>query len=281
MKSASLALIAILDSDHFIMADLVTITLVSGNVHRFTNADQAITYGGNTYTPWPLERGGVSLRLGVQVDSLQLTLYGGINEPWEGMTLPGYAQNGGFDGARVSIDRAFMATFGDTSAGVVNIFSGRVSEAQPSRTQTVLTIHSDLELLNIKLPRFVYQAACRNTLYDVGCTVNKASYAASGTVTSGSTRTVINSGVSGAANYYTLGVITFDTGDNTGQSRTVKAFSSGQFVLMSPLLHDPTAGDTFTAYPGCDLRSYTCNHKFSNIGQFGGVPYIPTAETGA
>lgn len=281
MKSASPELIAILDRDNFIPADLVTITLLSVTVYRLTSCDQAITYDGHVYTPWPMVRDGVSLTLGARVDSMGLTLYGGIDDIFDGQPLPAFAERGGFDGARVEVSRVFMEAFGDTSAGAVYIFSGRVSETSPSRTSTHLTVNSDLELLNIKLPKFVYQASCRNTLYDVGCTVNRASFAETGSSIIGSSTSAVHSSLSFADNYFTLGTIEFTSGQNAGEKRTVKKFYSGIFVLSSPLPYTPAFGDSFTAYPGCDLTKSTCRTKFSNIGNFGGVPYIPTAETGA
>ena len=41
-----------------------------------------------------------------------------------------------------------MPTYGDTSAGVVNLFFGNVSEVRPSRSTVVLTVSSQLELLS-------------------------------------------------------------------------------------------------------------------------------------
>jgi len=50
MKTASPALIALLNSsEQFIMADLFTISLISGGVYRYTSADIPITVGLNTF----------------------------------------------------------------------------------------------------------------------------------------------------------------------------------------------------------------------------------------
>jgi uncharacterized phage protein (TIGR02218 family) len=178
----------------------------------------------------------------------------------------------------VLVERAIMATFGDTSAGTVHIFQGRVSTAKPSRTEVALTINSDIELLNIQIPRNTYQPGCRHTLFDGGCTLSKAAYAVSGTVNSGSSVSAILSSLSQATDYFTLGTITFTSGANAGTSRTIKWFGGGSFALTQPLLFAPVAGDTFTAYPGCDKQMTTCASKYGNKANFGGTPYVPQAE---
>ena len=59
-----------------------------------------------------------------------------------------------------------MATPGDTSAGTVSIFSGRVADVQASRTEAILSVASDLTLLNVMMPRNVYQPARLHALFD-------------------------------------------------------------------------------------------------------------------
>jgi uncharacterized phage protein (TIGR02218 family) len=51
------------------------------------------------------------------------------------------------------------------------------------------------------------------------------------------------------------------------------------FTLLNPLPLVPSAGDAFTAYPGCDKTQATCTTKFANLGAFRGFPFIPQPET--
>lgn len=278
MKSASPTLIALLDSGTFLMAELFTITLKSGTVLRYTDADAALTYGGHSFAPFPLSRGTTRLGVGIQVDTMALTLFGGADTTVAGSPLPALAASGGFDGARVLVERAFMATFGDTTPGTVHIFEGRVAQAKPSRTAVELTVNSETELLNIKLPRNVYQTGCRHTLFDAGCTLDKLLWGSPGEVQSGATATVIPSDLGNADGYFTLGTVEFTSGANSGLKRTVKLFAGSAFTLVPALPVAPAAGDTFDAYPGCDKRQQTCNSKFSNKANFGGQPFVPRAE---
>ena len=65
----------------------------------------------------------------------------------------------------------------------------------------------------------------------------------------------------------------------SGISRTVKSYAGGQFVFILPLPYDPTVGDTFSVYPGCDKTQAVCQSKFNNVARFRGFPFIPVPET--
>jgi uncharacterized phage protein (TIGR02218 family) len=198
-----------------------------------------------------------------------------------GIPLVKFAAIGGFDGARAALWRTFMpvSSWGDVSAGYLIQFSGRTAELEPTRTGVKMNVNSDLELLNVMLPRNVYQAGCVHKLYDAGCALSRAALTVSSAAASGSTQRVINSALAQAAGYFDLGVLTFTAGANTGISRTVKSYAPGVHTLSFPLPSVPAIGDTFTTYPGCDKQQATCNAKFSNVANFGGFPFIPAPET--
>lgn len=278
MKSASAGLIALLSSNEFKLADLYTITLSTGSVLRYTSADIKIVYGGNTFLPVPIERSRIRTVIGVEVDTLDIRVY-----PTPAMLVNGnpFLQSiysGAFDGALVMLERAFMATWGDTSPGCLHLFEGNVSDTDVDGFMVSIKVRSLLELLNIKMPRNVYQASCCNSLYDTACGANRATYAINGTATGGSI-TSVNSGLGQAAGYFDQGVIKFLTGPNAGVSRTVKSFAGGVFQLSVPLALPAASGHTFTAWPGCDKTLATCSSKFSNAAKYRGFPWIPVPET--
>jgi len=280
MKTASAATIAILAGNQAMWADLFTIQLINGTILYYTSGDGPIVYNGNTYINYPvIKRSGTKLKVGIEVDSIDITIWPRSSDLVSGLPFPQFAANGGFDGARIQVDRCYMTTYGDTSAGIVNVFTGAVSDVNPSRTEIVLTVSSDLQLLNILMPRNTYQPGCTHTLYDAGCGAIKSSFGSASSVNAASTTTQINCGLAQVAGWFDGGTITFTSGINSGVSRTVKSYTPGVLMMALPLPNAPATSDTFTAYAGCDKSKNTCVSKFNRLVSFRGFPYIPTPET--
>jgi uncharacterized phage protein (TIGR02218 family) len=278
MKTASSALIAHLNSaTQFLMADLYTLTLNGGFVARYTSADSSLTVGGNTFASFLIQRTKIRSTVGLEVDTLDVTLNPGPTDLLSGTQWITAARNGGLDGASLLLEKLYMPTFGDTSLGALVLFSGRVSDVVCGRTAVQLTVKSELELLDVQLPRNFYQSGCGNTLFDAGCGLNKAAYAVNGSATN-SSATMIASVLAQPDGYFALGTITFTSGANAGVTRSVREFANGVFTLSLPLLAPVQHGDSFLAYPGCDKVKETCDGKFGNIVHFRGFPYVPDPE---
>jgi uncharacterized phage protein (TIGR02218 family) len=191
-----------------------------------------------------------------------------------------------FDGAELTLERAFMPQYGDTSAGTVIMFVGRVAEIDCGRSLATFTVNSHLELLNLNLPRNLWQAGCVNILGDAACGVNLASYAMSGAAASGSSASAVLAALIQATGYFDQGKIAFTSGANAGLSRGIKTWVAGSggtpgtVALIAPCPTAPAAGDAFQITPGCDktLDANGCA-KFANIARFRGFPYVPAPET--
>ena len=259
MKAASSALIALLASGQYRYADLYTFTLRTGAVLRYTSADTDITLGGNLFrsggevSGYALVEGGRmrSVR-GLEVDTTDITIAPGANDQVNGLGLLQAARQGLFDRAGVLKERAFMASWGDTSAGTLIAFSGEVAEVSPSRTGIKLSVKSDIYLLNTNMPRAVYQTSCPHTFGDTGCGFVRSTLAATSTALAGSTAWSILCGLTQAADYFDLGTITFTAGVNAGVSRGVKLSAPGSVTTFSPFPNAPAVGDAFLITPGCD-----------------------------
>ncbi len=303
MKQASALTRSLLASHQLLYADLYTITFVVTDPGAspggygygppppvrllYTDADRNLIYNGNTYlcTHPAVSRTGIKCALDLSVDTVEVSIFGAATDLVLGVPFPQFAFNGGFDGATVSIDRCFMATYGDTSAGVVNLFFGNVSEVKPSRSAVVLTVSSQLELLNLNMPRNLLAPGCIHSLFDTGCTLTQANYAAHDWVTAGSAAAVNSTGIDMPSGYFTKGSILFTSGADTGATATIKqhTLTNGvnTFTLMAPLNAAPAVGDNFTAFPGCDKTMATCRGTFNNLIHFRGWPFVPspTAST--
>lgn len=282
MKTASSALISLLNSGtQFIIADLYDFVLVDGTTLRYTSADKDLTVSGNVYSSAgvKLDRGKTRIVVGVQVDTLDISAYANPTDTIGATPFIQSLGNGALDGAQVTLWRIVMPTFGDTSTGPLWLFSGQVAEIAFGRMSARIRVKSDLQLLNAHMPRNVYQAGCLHTLYDSGCTLNRATFAITGTVSSATLTSITPTASLGANGYFDLGIIKFTSGANNGVSMTVKQYTSGVFTLMRPLNSVSANGDTFTAYPGCDKLQATCTAKFNNLNNFRGFPYVPIPET--
>lgn len=306
MRAASADLIELLNSaTEFRIADLVTIVQADGTTTRWTSADvdiAAVSRVDNashvfSSTGPRFTRGQTKLAIGLEVDTLALTVYpnptldliGGV--PW-----PQAVRQGNLDEARVTLERAFMPAWGDTSAGTVILFSGRVGEADSMRDEIKIEVKSDLELLGTSLmPRNVYQPSCLHTLFDAGCALSKAAFTMTGTAAAASTAIAINATIAQASGYFDLGVITFTSGQNAGLFRSIRSWVSGSpgtLQLVRPFPYAPAPGDAFSITPGCDkaitppipfahafdVRFGTCQSKFANLVHARAFPFVPTPE---
>lgn len=277
MKTANASLITLLGTvNEIVMADLLTITLLGGGVLYLTSADIDITYGGNTYLSRGIQfaRSKIKTVVGIQVDSLSLSLYGDSTTLINGQALFTAAVLGVFDGASVRLERAYMQTIG-TIVGTLIQFIGNISQADIGRTEVKLQVKSNLELLNIMMPRNVWQQGCINTLYDTACGLPRTPVASS--TNAGSTSSIINCGLTNADGYFNLGYITYTSGANNGVRRTIKTYTVGILTTMNPLPNVPALNDTFNAFRGCDKTQSTCN-GYGNLARYRGMPYIPSPD---
>jgi uncharacterized phage protein (TIGR02218 family) len=282
--SGSPALQALLASGQFWMADLYTITLISGTVLRLATSDYDVTVvsSGQLYTsagPY-LQRSNIKQSLGASVDDMTITAYANLAHLVDGVPFLQAIRQGAFDGANLVIDRAFMPNMGDTSVGVVRRFGGRFGQIDADRTSAQITIKSHSELLSIQMPRLLYSPGCILTLYSPPCGVVRANYTFTGTVGVGSTLSAVN--VLGLTtqgdHYFDTGIIAFNGGLIR---RSIKTWTGDTAQLSMPLYTLPSPGDSVTMTAGCDKTLATCGSRFSNTAFFQGQPYIPDPETAA
>ena len=279
MRQASAALIALLNSSaEFTMADLYTFTLLGSGVYRYSGAQTALTdSNGNFFSLGPkFERSKTKVVVGVQVDELDLQVYPEPTDRLGSIPWLTAAWTGQFDGALLQVERAFMQPYG-TVVGTVVLFAGRISDIDSSRTGIDMKCRSHLELLNIQMPRRLWQSSCTHVFGDAMCKFDRSSLAVNFACAAGSTQTVVQGPP--AITPYLQGSITGLSGANAGNTRTITGFVPGQSVTVKlAFLYAPAAGDQFQLLPGCDHSLTTCTNAFANQAHFGGMPFIPAPE---
>lgn len=286
-------LLALLRGRQFFAADLYAFALTAGPALYYCSGDRDISWrgivfrGGGQVGPYfdrRDRRSKCNSKIGLQADTLSFDVMPGAALVG-GVPFLVAVREGVFDGADLTLYRAFMPSYGDVSNGLIILFAGRVAEVDGGRTVITITAKSHLELLDMQLPRNLYQPGCVNALGDTSCGVDltAAAYHADGIVQAGSTNAVIAAYLVSVPQQgaFDLGTIAFTSGTLSGQSYSVKRVVYGQphqISLTGYALAPPSAGDTFRITYGCDKTP-----GFSSITITGltstGVPAIGNPST--
>jgi hypothetical protein len=313
MRPASAALAAYLAAnDHFVVADLYTFALASGETLRYSGWTTALTIPATAFPAGSLNhaagddvtftlgarfgRSRVTTRIGVEPAELDVEIFAGDDDRVGSFLFADAVQLGLFDGAAVELDRLFAAPPApgslalDLGLGAIVWFYGRVADSDVGRARVQLKVKSLMNLLAIQqMPRRLYQASCGHVFGDRMCGYDRvagknAAGVATGngaltvTAAAGSTQALIASGAA-IPSAYSQGTLTGASGANTGYRRTIANLGSGaEIALFKPFLFPVASGDSFTALPGCDHTTGACANLFDNLARYGGFPYIPPPE---
>lgn len=278
------------------IADLYTFTLSGGEVLRYSGWQKALSAPAPetddpviTFDLGPkFHRNKTKVQIGVQVDELEIEVYTSA----EALVLNGGAltwqealRGGLFDGSYCALWRCFMSKPADDATfevvGTVSWFYGRIADVEIGRTKNKIKVKSLLDLLNVQMPRRLFQAACTHIFGDAMCGFDRATMAQDITCTVGTMQSQIH--YAGPApvpsTLYDNGTLIGKSGANTGYKRTIIKLTGGVAFLLEPWIFPVEIGDEFTMLPGCDHTLDTCNGTFDNLSRFGGFPYIPPPES--
>lgn len=284
-----------------IIGHLYTFTSVSGTLDYFTDLDVDITYGGNLYKSSSLRIDGMRRKtsVGLEVDEQEVKIYALPAETLFGGTFLSGAESGTLDGCLIQRVRAvWQIHTGNLLVDVTTyaplqvwtMFIGYASEiVKGGQTRIEMKVKSPLVKLEVNMPRNYYQPGCLWSLFDVGmpvgfsgCSLLQSNFAVSGTVAAGPTslQIPVSGGISPAIGLdgiaqYAQGRIAFTSGANNGITALINTNDASILYLAYPLTTVPTAGDTFTYYPGCSKSYNTCQLKFANQGHFRGFDKVP------
>lgn len=279
MKSVSAGLATHIASEATTLATLWRVVRRDAQVFTFTDHDQDIVYGGETYAAsLGYQRAAISSGAELAVDETELL---GMLD--SASIDEGELRAGVWDHAEV---RIFAVNYADLTQGELKLRRGRIGEVV---AQDDGTFRAELRGLAQPLQQTVgslYQPECRADLGDARCKVNLAfgagwtQEAAIETVTD-SVTLIMPSSLSGFADaYFTGGVVVWQDGTNSGVAREVLSWtqSTRTLSLFSPPPFTPEVGDTLHLQPGCDKRKGTCQATFNNYLNFRGEPFVPGAN---
>jgi uncharacterized phage protein (TIGR02218 family) len=83
-----------------------------------------------------------------------------------------------------------------------------------------------------------------------------------------------------AADWFAAGTLQFTGGLNAGlKPLEIKSYAAnGTIEVFEPFHYTPAPGDTYSLIPGCRKRLSDCRDKWSNVANFGGFSFVPTAS---
>jgi len=195
-----------------------------------------------------------------------------VSTPPQAATVIGASNAIGFNMNLVVADNYF-------TGGIVTFTSG-ANKGVSRNIQYNAAAGNGVEL-TAALP---YQPAIGDTF-----NIYQASLTQAGEVIGASSELAFNMNLVVANQYFTLGVVTFTSGENAGISRSIKysAASGNGVMLTAPLPAQPAIGDSFTISPGCSLALSSTNPNGCQQWQpatwqnrFRGTPFVPAPTTG-
>lgn len=269
MKALPAGLQTFLDAGETTMVHCWKVTRTDGVIQGFTEHDENLTFGSVTY----LAASGftatqIESSIGLSVDNLNAE--GALSD--DTINEDDLAA-GRYDDALVEL---YWVNFNDLAQRVL-LSKGNIGQVKRGEFAFSAELRSQTNRLQQRTGRS-FQRTCDAILGDGRCKKNLASFTDTATVTSvEDNRRMVMSGLanSGQADFYSLGVLEFQTGDNAGLRFEIKAHSGNVIVLWERPPFTIGVGDTVEVVAGCNKSIDTCHSKFDNTINFQGFNLIP------
>lgn len=161
---------------------------------------------------------------------------------------------------------------GDTDAAT--IWMGRVLNV--TRDSDSAKIYGEPVYTSIKRPglRRYYQRQCPHVLYSAACGVSSITNRQTVNVAGVTGATITVTGLTGADGYFDGGYVEWEYQTGRIERRAIRQ-QVGSAIAMAWPMRGLAGGDIVSVYPGCDHTLATCESRFANHLNYGGMPYIP------
>lgn len=252
----------------------------SAVTYRIASGVRDISYGGNTYKAAPAARTEITVDL-LSAEA-QLTLALACTHP---LVERFFSQ--GSPPRQISV-RVFRMQL--RSGEVEEIWAGIVTSVAFDSKELVakFAIPSRFhQAVKREIPGYVLDRDCPYILYDKRCRVNDGDFSATSTIAGVNGRSVRVVAVP-AFSVAPLGDnnVSFAVGGDithvaTGERQTiftqsvVDANGNTTFDMQAPI-PEMKAGDTVVVRAGCRHSVISCQNKFANIANYGGMPFLPS-----
>lgn len=264
-----------LQADGVKITEIIELTTVVG-AYRFTTNNRTITVSGNAYEPFLGETiDGIKESADMAVNVIDFILAN------SGGAFDALLETNALDVSSLRIARVFTNS---PDLDQMDIFNGYVGDYSHNRVRITGQARNIYGGFEIQWPYYTYMDQCTWRFGSTGCGINTTSQTVSTTVNSGTSDRLEVAIASAAtitqdAGYYEKGRITFTSGANSGQIRTIRGHNGLAFTLSHLLPSAPSSGDTADIFPGCRKRFIEdCTSKYNNNSGFLGFPWIPKQE---
>lgn len=235
----------------------------------FTDHDTSLTISGDTYKSL---NSGKTTKLHTKdnlgVDTLDIEVVLNSSDISEDDIKAGR-----YDNAEVWI---FEVNYNSTADGTVTLSYGNIGEVELHDNFAKVEFRSLSQRLQKNIGRS-YTINCDAQLGDTRCglSLSTLGYTSTAHVDTVTDRAVfITAGATGST-AYVGGRIEWTSGTNNGLSMEITSWTSATMRLQLPMPFNPSTGDEFTAYYGCDKTLATCRDTYNNVVNFRGFPHLP------
>ncbi|ATN93315.1 FAD/FMN-containing dehydrogenase [Marinobacter phage PS6] len=159
------------------------------------------------------------------------------------------------------------------------IFKGRIINVgiAEGEGQVNVSCESSSQAIRRMGLRRHYQYGCPHMLYGADCGVDRGQFVTVGPASNITGGTIDMTAVAGKDDgYYAGGYIEYTHSTLNTTERIAVSDSTGITLTLFSFPVGLSAGDEVRAYAGCDRVLATCDQKFNNAENYGGMPFIPT-----
>lgn len=238
-------------------------------VFAYTDAEQEITYSGQTYTPQPIFRENVTASGQLDKSTLQIRMPRNLSitnlfrvyPPTQVVSL--VIRQGHVDDA----DSEFLV-----------VWSGRVLSVGREGDESIFACEPVSSSLRRPGLRRHYQIGCPHVLYGAQCRADKPSATVTGTVSAIDGLSVtLADGWEGSFDQskFLEGMVEWTNDDGGTEVRKILSVT-GDTLLLGGYLRDLAVSDTVSVILGCNHQMTDCQDLHDNIQNHGGCPWIPT-----
>jgi uncharacterized phage protein (TIGR02218 family) len=239
---------------------------VGGHVWLYTNAENAITFGGLVYQPIPIADDGIRQTGQTAADTLTLTV------PDDIPPVSLFRGHPPADELWLTIRDTHYGLPDQTDAALV-IWIGTVQAARwtnPGQTDLICaSLSASMGRLGLRL---TYERSCPHGLFDASCRINRALWRHVTTVTQLDGASVVCASL--PSNLWHVGGFITWTDDMISHQRAIENKTGNRLYLLSGTA-GIEVGTQISVYPGCDQTSAMCNGVYNNLPNFGGFRHMP------